>query len=246
MTALWNPSDKAANVTLSAGNLTATMSSSSAGGVRCDTSRSTSKYYFELTVLATSNWGSNTSCGLCNSSYSLTSSFLGTDATHHSIGYYESGHLIYGNATLLTGNTLIAGSIVCFAVDFGAGKLWVRVNNNGWYNQVIGSQDPANGIGGVDISAMISAGAIFPIFLGVLTGDGVTADFGATGFAETVPSGYTAWAQGTAAVVGPSVTQFPLLGLGLGDMVGLNMAGRFIRERKVLSRRRLGRLLLPW
>jgi hypothetical protein len=53
----WNPSDKAANVTLSGGNLTAAdLVANTNAGVRATTGKSTGKFYFEIAIVQVATW----------------------------------------------------------------------------------------------------------------------------------------------------------------------------------------------
>lgn len=73
--ATWNPADKGANITLSGGNLTATTSAFAWDAVRTTISKSTGKWYFEMSITA-NNLGFS---GIGKSTATLAS-YLGSDA----------------------------------------------------------------------------------------------------------------------------------------------------------------------
>src|SRR6266566_3325751 len=82
-TTTWNPSDKNASITLSNGNLTASVTTSSAKGVRSTTSRHTGKWYFRFLIVTIPAGTPNAwDAGIANSSWPLTD-FVGQDANSY-------------------------------------------------------------------------------------------------------------------------------------------------------------------
>ncbi|MDN4982304.1 hypothetical protein QY049_03580 [Bradyrhizobium sp. WYCCWR 13022] len=176
----WNAGDST-NVTLTGSNLIATVGSGS-GGVRGVASLSTGKYYFEYTYAIHTN-SFNTGIALASASV--------TGSTGTGIAYVtrSSGGIFVNGTDSGSALGLIAqGAVVGIAVDFSANLIWFRIAPSGAWNGD-GSANPATGVGGVDISS-ISSGPLFPIFFGA-SGDAVTANFGATSFTGSVPSGFS-------------------------------------------------------
>ncbi len=186
-TSVWN-TDDLLNVTLSAGNLTATKSSASAGAVRSIMSTSTGLYYFEITDVTTSTtW----KCGMADSTY-VESAALGV--TTHSFAYTPNdGTIKINNSTIATIQTATSADIIGIAIDFTHSKVWIRKNGGNWNNDVIGNQNPATNTGGVSTSTL-AAGTYFVAFGDSANGTAAaTANFGATTFNTTAPSGFSAW-----------------------------------------------------
>jgi hypothetical protein len=79
--ATWNPSDKTANVTLSNGNLTAAIAPTAGNqaGVRATVSKSINRWYWEITVSASSQTLSQ--FGIATSSHTLTAQFSHSSST---------------------------------------------------------------------------------------------------------------------------------------------------------------------
>lgn len=190
MATTWNPLDKSAGITLSGGNNTAT--AAAGGGVRSTSSHNIGgggKYYFEFTsnTLASSNDG----LGLANASWVLSA----TSNSNNIISHVNFGSIRDGNggsASLSDGSP--QGHTLSVAVDFVNNKTWWRIDGNGWNNAVIGSQDPANNIGGILMQAPAFPAAT-PMFIAaalVTTSDATTLNsFGS--FLQSVPAGFIAW-----------------------------------------------------
>ena len=98
------------------------------------------------------------------------------------------------NATNLnSGVALPAGTVVGIAVDFTNHLIWFRMAPSGNWNGS-GTANPATGVGGITFST----GAMVPFVTfggsGGAAGNVITANFGASSFTGTVPSGfYSGW-----------------------------------------------------
>jgi hypothetical protein len=182
----WNPSDKSANITLSNGNLTAQGTNGSDGGVRSTTSKSTGKHYFEVTWLSATG-GVNSGCGIATSAAVLA----GMGATALGVALmYQSG-TIYVNGTS-SGITIGTPSApICIAVDLTNSRIWFRVGAGNWNNS--GTANPATNVGGINIAALFPASAAYAAVTTQNSTNTYTANFGASAFTQTVPSGFTAW-----------------------------------------------------
>jgi hypothetical protein len=197
----FNPSDKAATVTLSNGNLTATQNTTASTfeAGRSTTSRGSGLAYFELTITSrSSSSGHNqgTVFGFANSSATLTGGYPG--ANNNSVGAQTGdnpGGILYNTAAYGTyiGTQVSAGDVVGIAVDMNKGLFWIKnvTTASNWNNSA--SADPAAGVGGFGVPTVSDAFFMWAgANLGVVA-DVSTVNFGAAAFAGTLPSGYVAW-----------------------------------------------------
>lgn len=175
------------NVTLSNGNLTATHSNSNSNsGARSASLKNSGKYYYEVTVSSTllgqfdcvgvlasggtfTNFvNDGTACGAC---YSGTGSLWGNDS--------YSGQTISSWAT----------GRIDVAVDLDNEKIWFRRNSGSWNGG--GGADPATNTNGVSLASANFAPAVGFGGSGTGSGEAFTANFGASAFSGTIPSGFT-------------------------------------------------------
>ena len=177
------------NVTLSNGNLTVT----SAGGTGTDVgarsaaTKTTGKYYFEITV--TAGAGNNDAIGI------LKSSGVYTDGINNSFMVSRTNGVIFTNNGVFAnpGLTAVAnGTVLCFAIDLTARLGWVRKGSGSW--NADGGANPATGTGGGTI-APTDPFSPFVRFGGPggVNGNNMTANFGGSTYAQTVPSGFINW-----------------------------------------------------
>lgn len=176
-TTTFNPSDKDASIALSGGDLVATGSAANKS-VRAIRSQSTGKFYFE--VVPNNNAGF--SFGISNASHSL-GTWVGANV--NSVGY--SGNQVYNNGSLGAVYTFAASDVIQVAIDIDNKLIWVRKNTSNWNNN--GSANPATGAGGITFTA---SGPFFPT-VSVDNTRVATANFGATAYAQTPPSGFSNW-----------------------------------------------------
>ena len=177
----WNPSDKSASIVLTNGNLTATQSGVSGPyGVRGTTSKTSGKYYFEVTVVTIASLFP--SIGVADATHVLTTNLGTVDAV--SAGYRASG-LLQANSgvTGIAATALANNDVVGVAVDI-TNHLIYWAKNNTWQN----SANPSAGTGGIDY---ITTAAVFPAMSCNADTGSVTVNLGATAFTYTAPSGFT-------------------------------------------------------
>jgi hypothetical protein len=184
-----------AAATLSGRNLTGTSDGTSGTNqgahVATTHSKTSGKYYFEFTGVGVIH-GSNTGMGIGTTASTYTG--MGTNATTGN-EVYKNGE-IYGNgADSGVGIAVIGnGTIHAVAIDLDNRKIWFRQilpSLDDWNSNA--AADPATNVGG----QVIPAGNMIPFLtLGGLGGnagtDTITANFGASSFIGTVPSGFTA------------------------------------------------------
>lgn len=172
----WNPSDKGANISLSNGNLDAAGGGGVWNSVRATVGHSSGKRYFEIlmTVFTT-----HLIVGLADSSFVL-SSFLGTSS--NSIGLEDNGSNFASGWTIPNNGPSIGSPYVwMFAVDMGAGKVWV--GTNGTFS------------GTVDVSGNWGAGLSGTAYPAVASLDSTAGRIRGTtaSFSYTPPTGYLSW-----------------------------------------------------
>ena len=170
----WNPSDKAASVTLSSGNLTiANNGLTSYGAVRATTGKAAGKWYWEVVINTTG--GSNfIQLGIMNASATLASGYPGSDANGR--GYYQQTGQKYVSAVASTyGASYTNGDVIGFALDMDSGTITCYKNGT--------SQ-------GVMFTSL--TGTFFPAAACYNTGNNVSGRFKASDFTQTPPAGFTA------------------------------------------------------
>lgn len=175
----WNPLDKSSNVVLSSGNIVASPNSSADSGVRATGGLTSGKVYFEVSW---SSPGSSFGCGICTVTAPLSN--------NNSANYV----LVQQNGNVWVASTNVAniGSIgtatVCFAIDMNSMQAWCRINNNNW--NASPTANPSTGAGGFSMSG-IGAPPFFPVAVFNAASSVATANFGATAFAQAIPSGFS-------------------------------------------------------
>jgi hypothetical protein len=187
--ATWNPSDKSSTITLSGGNLTAGSTSAADGGVRSTKSISSGKAYFEVTW-NTTIIGADGSCGIATPGAVLGS--MGATALGIAAMYPSGTVWLNGSATSVSLVLPTAPFTICVAVDLTNSRIWFRANAGPW-NQS-GTADPATNTGGINIAALFPTNAAFAeLTMSAIQASALIGNFGATAFAQSVPSGFVSW-----------------------------------------------------
>jgi hypothetical protein len=180
----WNPADKSANLTMSGGDLTATFTGFDGfSNVRAVASHSSGKFYHEMNFSVAGTLYA--APGIANGSLDLNS-FIGNT---NGIAWLNGGQVYLNNSNVATVETWVAGDTLCIAVDTTAKLIWFRKNAGNWNNDV--SANPATGTNGIDISGV--SGPYFPSGGANNVLDAFTANFGATAYAQSAPSGFGNW-----------------------------------------------------
>lgn len=195
MTVTLDPANTNSHITLSNGNLTGVGSNTTVlwTSTRSTLAYSAGKFYYEVTINAL---GQGVGAGFCSST-TATNNFIGADATGvMAFNHSGSGGIIISGNTVGAGigtPPFTVGDTFGLAIDIAGKKVWFFNPENGlWNGAAIGSQNPAAGVGGIVVS-----GLTLPIFAGASllnSSDQFTVNFGATSFAHTIPSGFSAWA----------------------------------------------------
>ncbi len=185
----WNPADKSSNINLSNNNLTAQCSNTTIGGVRGTSSRKVGKLYFEIKNTGSSA-GTSTAIGIGTSTASFTAGLGGGWVNafvlqEQSIAFFNGSNL-GSSASFPT-----ASQVACFAIDLTNSRAWVRNGSGIWNNS--GSANPATNVGGVNISAVFPTSPAFIFSTYNATAPVMVLNAGGAAFAQTVPSGFSAW-----------------------------------------------------
>jgi hypothetical protein len=116
-------------------------------------------------------------------------------------GYKSNGAVqaFQANQTSVNATTYANGNVVGMAIDIDNKRLWFR-NSAGTWIGTSGTPDPATNTGGFDITLeLYGGGLIYPCVFMLQNTEAFTANFGASGFTYTPPSGFTAgWTNMTA------------------------------------------------
>lgn len=175
-TTTWNPADKSAAVTLSGGNLaaSATTGSLNNASVRGTVGKNTGKWYWEYTITTFDPFSGTMLVGVSNLSFPINTT-AGVGTTSDSWAWSSFGGAIHGGATVGNGGQYTHGDVIGFALDMNAGTLTLYINGS------------ATGIVFTGLT-----GVIYPTVSMAITAITVTANFGATAFAFTAPTGFSA------------------------------------------------------
>lgn len=168
---MWHPFDKGADCALSNDNMTATFSGTVFQLVRATASKSTGKWYWEVTW----NSGTNLALGVASKDAAV-SSWLGIDTNGWSV-MAVNGFYYYNNATVSSAFASMAtGDVYGVELDLTAGTMRLRKNN-------VASSNTLTGI----------TGTVYPSVSVFNGGCAATVNFGKTAFVYSVPAGFTAW-----------------------------------------------------
>lgn len=167
--ATFNPADKGSNIVLSNGNLTAT-TASSFQSVRSNVSKTKGKWYWEVTLNHIDGFAGG--IGLFGANLN---DFVGDDASGW--GYYENGNKFHTGSSVAYGSSYVAGDVIGVALDMDGGTV-------AFYKNGVAQGTAYTGLSG-RMYAMNSINANGGNAV-------VTANFGATAFSFSVPSGFNA------------------------------------------------------
>jgi hypothetical protein len=178
-------------VALSNGNLTVThnVTTTNAGAIST-AFLGAGKYYFEMGV----NVSSSTYNGIGAMSSAWSGVFSGSQGVQNLTGVTPAPSSVITSNGVNTGLSLgasVAGDVFCFAIDLTARLAWIRRNNGNW--NASGSADPATGVGGVVVASIVTFAPYVSFSSSSVSTDAVTANFGASSYAFTPPSGFLNW-----------------------------------------------------
>ena len=180
---------KGANTSLSNGNLTVTSGAASQQMARALWHRFSGKYYFEVTV-GTAN-GSTYAVGLAIGGTNFARSFgnAASGVANDEMCWERGGNVyVQGSGVPWSFIGYVAGDVLSIAVDFDNRTFWVRKNGGNWNNDA--NANPATNTNGRSVPNW--ARPHVPAWGTNGNGDSASFNFGASAFAYTVPSGFTA------------------------------------------------------
>ena len=189
----WSPTFKGDNVTLSDGDLTANTDGGTSSGLSV-AGVSSGKYYWEIDVITSSI----AMIGIGTLDIVLNEHPGNGAQNDAAFAYFGSDGTVRhdGNTRAFGGATYTSGDLISVALDMGTGQVWFA-KNGVWQGA---SADPAAGTGAVQdnnglipLATALSQSTVYAVY-----GDGssgtasiLTANFGATAFTHTVPTGFT-------------------------------------------------------
>lgn len=174
----WNPADKAADITLSAGNLLPIIFTpfiSVAKGVRATTGKTGSSVFYFEHLMGTTN--GRTQVGLSILNTSMDNGSIGVDlgGSIDNMAYSSEGYIRYNNVVLVIGAPLIFGDVV--GISFNADDS-VQFYHNGVAQGTAIFWHPS-----------ISTYTKYPVAALAATNDYIVTNFGATNFLYPIPTG---------------------------------------------------------
>jgi hypothetical protein len=178
--ATWNPNDKASTITLSGGNLTATMpnnASTTRCTVRSTIGKSSGKWFYEIKLVSYSSSPNPACFGCSNATQDIgpsTGGYIG--GSTNSVGHQGAGAIKYNTSTLYTDAAMTTGTVIGIALDFDN-------STTKWYTNGTLVFTWTSVISGTLFGAASNLSPYTHV---------VTANFGKTPFAYSVPAGYNA------------------------------------------------------
>ncbi len=200
--AVLNANDKSANLTLSDGDLAVTRNAGvdSWAAVRATIGKNSGKWYFEVENLANGGGTGDAMWGFMSGTDTLTVYPGDSSLDANSIGWeanltpdsakFQDGYL--GAATGY--GTVAVGEKSMFAIDIGAGKLWIKNSSAGGW---AGGGDP--GTGTSPTFTFTASSHVYPALSAYSDPQSAKVNFGASSFSGAVPSGFNSgwFAQNT-------------------------------------------------
>lgn len=194
MATSWNPSDKAAAVTLSGSNQVATGGAGGDAGVRSVHSFTTEKIYFEVQTGSLSDF--HLAVGVVAATWNTASGSAAFGVPTDGIGKYATASYIdYNGAQYDNPNVpsyFSSGNRIAFAFDGANARVAVNIFTggswSGWRGN--GAADPVAGTGMIDVSATLGSAVVKYLAAVLGNGDNGTLRSATAEWTGTCPSGY--------------------------------------------------------
>lgn len=207
-----NPSDKAADATLSGGNLTITTSPSAYSSARSTTSHTGGKYVFEF-AFDSLGGTSAIAVGVASGTASLTT-IPGGGVAFDGISYTKFQDQVDSGSgsACCTGlfGSVTTGSVFMVAVNLTTHDIWIKGPGGLWNGDA--AANPVTGTRGLNSATYFNtnlttllSGAVFAM-VSVFNSSQGTANFGATAFTNTIPTGFVSWDGGASPACSLAVT----------------------------------------
>lgn len=172
---------------LSNNNLTATHTTANANsGARVVPMKTAGQFYFEIKLIIGN--GSFDGFGLLSAGITYNNFIL---SSTNCVAVSRGGGINTNGVNLANIGAFAPNDVLGIAVDLTAHLVWCRRNAGLWNNSA--GANPATAIGGLAAPAVGMAPGVCFVGSGTAINDGYTANFGATAFANTAPSGFTGW-----------------------------------------------------
>lgn len=208
----FSPARETGSVTLAGGNLVVTCGTgntpSGVGTSQTFSSGSLAKIYFEASITFTNTTQiSNAGAGIANLSQPNNTHINQPFAV--GLRYVDGAILVAGASSGTTGGAFTTTQNAAIAIDIGNKLFWAKnISAAGnWNNNV--ANNPATGVGGISFSGISGAtGWDLFGFIGSVNppaGSTLTANFGSSAFAGSVPAGFVAPAVTTGGTQGVTV-----------------------------------------
>lgn len=180
--ATWNSGDKTAGATLGSGNLQITNAGGSWQGARSDISKSSGKWYWEITV---TTGGADMFPGISKAAVGIGTPYVVSAGAGDGYGYGSGNGNKRASPSTDTayGASYTSGDKIMIALDMDNGKIWWGKNGT-WQ----GSGDPAAGTN----AAFTGVSGTYFATESQFEAINILANFGATAFTYTVPTGFCA------------------------------------------------------
>ncbi len=154
------------------------------------------KWYVEFTCVAVAGGGATDGVGIV-ASWGIAAWMADTNASGPSsdtgMGYFINGRIARKNAVVTSVNatTWGASDVLGIALDLDNKRIWWRKNTGSWIGTT-GTPDPASNTNGFDITNFLSNNCrVYPAVNMAGSATKFTANFGASSFTGSVPSGFT-------------------------------------------------------
>lgn len=187
-TATWNSADEDGEMTFSGGDLIVTGTGANQWrNCRIITGQTSGLFYaeFRFTNYSTAGWAF----------FGIGSAYppgnIGVDA--NSVGINGDGDVFLNGVSIEpASNPFAINDWVAMAVNITADKLWYKnITTAGTWNA--NGEDPTNSSTGIDISGLTGTPFKAMATIGFIAGDVCEANFGATAYQASMPSGYSNW-----------------------------------------------------
>lgn len=194
MSTTWNPSDKAAAVTLSGSNQVATGGAGGDAGVRSVHSFTTEKIYFEVQTGSLSDF--HLAAGVAAATWNTASGSAAFGTPTDGVGKYATASYIDYNGTQYDNPNVpsyfSSGNRIAFAFDGANARVAVNIFTggswSGWRGN--GAADPVAGTGMIDVSATLGSAVVKYLAAVLGNGDNGTLRSATAEWTGTCPSGY--------------------------------------------------------
>jgi hypothetical protein len=182
----WDSTKKDSTIDLSGGDLTALKNDASyIGSVHTKVTQTTGKYYWEVTIVSPGSDRGHT--GVADSAHDWDTKFVGETLLSY-MYYGADGTSCNNNSFAAFGAAYTGGDIIGVALDLDNGAVYFAKNGT-WQN----SGDPESGATktGAAYGWTPAGTAYTPALSDQYSGNGGTANFGASAFSYSVPANYT-------------------------------------------------------